>query len=226
MTCEQALELLSGQLDHINTPEEAAQLQAHLDQCEACRELLRVLKENDEAVRGLSVEPPAELRAGVMTRIRAEQSVRRKKKRVWLGIGAAAALVCAVGIGSLALPVEAPETPMEPAVMMARSMPAAETVHDTPAYDAEEGFFHKDPSLKRPVQELAEELGADIAVTYELYAEMELCSCEALADGSLLYHLTTRDGAVQLSRCYGVELVCPAGGATSDISYALLTYRE
>ena len=60
----------------------------------------------------------------------------------------------------------------------------------------------------------------------DLLPEMEVCACESMEDGSLLYILESKDGAAQLSQKYGVALFRPENGSVSDVSYALLTYAE
>ena len=74
-------------------------------------------------------------------------------------------------------------------------------------------------------QQLADERQADVAVTYELLPEMEVCTCETLGSGAVLYLLETADGAVNLSRIYGVELY-QATIHSGSCSYALLLPQE
>ena len=103
---------------------------------------------------------------------------------------------------------------------------AAETalaMEETTDYNGEAALYAMDRAAAVDPQALAEERQADVAVTHEILPEMEVCSLETLEDGSLLYQLETADGAVQLSRTYGVELYQPAGGSASEVSYALLT---
>ena len=71
-------------------------------------------------------------------------------------------------------------------------------------------------------QTLADLRGADVAVTGELLPEMELCPCETLENGLLLYCLEGSDAAAELSRLYGVELFRPAQYGSENVSYALL----
>ena len=61
-----------------------------------------------------------------------------------------------------------------------------------------------------------------MAVTGEVLPDMELCPCETLQNGLLLYCLERSDAAVELSRLYGVELFRPAQYGSENVSYALL----
>ena len=106
-TCDKALELISARLDGVITPEEAALLEEHLSACPACRDLLADLEGVHEAMPGLWVEPPADLKDRIMDRIRSDNvtplPVRPARKVRWKGWAALAA-VCAVallGAGSL-----------------------------------------------------------------------------------------------------------------------------
>lgn len=93
MTCEEALPLLSAHLDGENTPEDEAALQAHLAQCAACREILEAYEAIDRGVAQPEADPPEALHAGVMAQIRKRPQTRRRR---WLGIAAAAAVLALV----------------------------------------------------------------------------------------------------------------------------------
>lgn len=213
MTCEQALELISGHIDRENTPEEEALLQAHLLECQSCREVLQVFLDLENGLNQLE-EPPADLRETVMAAIRAEVPIQRKKTaKRWGGIAVAAALIAVIGISTVGLPAKESVPAEAAAPMMARSMqePAAMNM------DVAE--------LEISPQALAEERQADVAVTYDLLPEMEVCTCETLNSGALLYLLETADGAVELSRLYGLELYQPVS-YSGNCSYALLLPRN
>lgn len=101
MTCEEALELISGHLDGENTEQEEAQLQAHLKVCPSCRELMQALSDTDQTLRNLETEPPAHFCEDVMAAVRAEKApVRKKKHHVW-PVLAAAALLLVIGVSAL-----------------------------------------------------------------------------------------------------------------------------
>ena len=102
ITCDQALELLSAQLDGAMTIEEQTALQEHLAACPECRRIQSELKMAEEALPELQQEPPKLLHDTVMREIRRE--TRRKKERKpllrFVGAMAAAAALLAVLAGS------------------------------------------------------------------------------------------------------------------------------
>lgn len=204
MSCEEALVLISGHLDHENTAEEEAQLQRHLEVCPACRSLLDTLREMENGFPTME-EVPDGLCDRVMDAIRAEAPV-KKKRRVWPVLAAAAAVALVIGVTGLPTPVQ--EQPAEVALV------ADYAADDMVMYSA------RSVSFVLP-QAVAEERHADVVVTSELLPEMEVCPCETLEDGSLLYHLPEADDAAELSRIYGMELCQPATH-TEEGSYALL----
>ena len=96
ITCNEALELLSVQLDGAITIEEQTALQEHLAACPECRRIQSELKMAEEALPELQQEPPKLLHDTVMREIRRE--TRRKKERKTLlrfvgAMAAAAALI-------------------------------------------------------------------------------------------------------------------------------------
>ena len=101
ITCNEALELLSAQLDGAITIEEQTALQEHLAACPECRRIQSELKMAEEALPKLQQEPPKLLHDAVMQEIRRE--TRRKKERKTLlrfvGVMAAAAALLAVLAG-------------------------------------------------------------------------------------------------------------------------------
>ena len=227
MTCEEALVLISGHLDGENTEQEEAQLQAHLEVCPSCREILEALSQTDQEIQNLEVDPPAHFCEDVMAAIRAEAApVRKKKRPIWpiLTTAAAAALLLAIGVSTLPKPAAQAQDEAEP--MLARS--AEDTmefaVYDAANEDAESkmmvSMYAAAPSGPDP-QALAEERSADVAVSYELLPELEDRDGETLEDGAVLYALDSAAEAVRLSRLYGLALYEPEE-ASSDVSYVLL----
>lgn len=98
MTCDKALELMSAALDGELTNEEAAALQAHLDECPDCRAAYAQLRDMDLFLKETEQEPPAALHTNVMRAVRREKAA--SKRRFWAPAGliaAAAALVLAAG---------------------------------------------------------------------------------------------------------------------------------
>lgn len=227
MTCEEALVLISGHLDGENTEQEEAQMQAHLEVCPSCREILEALSQMDLKIQNLEVEPPTHFCENVMAAIRAEQvPVRKKKHPIWpvLTTAAAAALLLAVGVSTLPKPAAQAADEAEP--MLARS---AEDTMEFAVYDAADEdtenkmavtMYAAVPSGPDP-QTLAEERSADVAVSYELLPELEGRDGEALEDGAVLYALDSAGAAVQLSRIYGLALYEPEE-ASADVSYVLV----
>ena len=210
MDCEEALILLSGYLDQSNTEEEMARLRVHLETCPACREVLHTLQEIDRGIAALEEEPPVDLKEAVMAAIGAETKSKRTHHR-WLPVAAAAALVLVIGISGMgALPAQKSAEPMAvtadvaPPAVYARTMdmPVSEAYLDT--------------------QSVADRLGAQVVETSELLPEMEVCPCETLEDGSLLYQLDTLKAAEDLSAQYDLVLVIPVEYADSEVSYARL----
>lgn len=101
MDCEAYLLLLSGHLDRMNSSEEEAALQAHLNTCESCRARLEEMKRND-ALLSLTPEPPADLTQRIMAQVRTSQTSAGRKRRFlrWTAsAGAAAAVLALVFIG-------------------------------------------------------------------------------------------------------------------------------
>ena len=205
MKCEDALLLISGHIDHENTAEEEAQLQLHLDNCEACRAILQAFEEMDGGLVLLEEEPPADLHRNVMNMIREERAAPKKRNRRWFGIAVAAAFAVVIGASALPKPTPAPVEANMP--MAARAVPG--TVE----------MLSADTGVS--AQNIADEKQAAVAVTYELYPELEVCECESLEDGALLYCLSNADAAEALSQQYHLDIYLPSQ-AVSDVSYALL----
>ena len=108
MICEKALELMSARLDGQLAPEEAAELQAHLDACPECRRVMEAMEGLDEKLSQLREPAPEGLKKGVLYRIDQASGKAKPPKRRWFGpgtaIGAVAAvLVLLVGLGVVPL---------------------------------------------------------------------------------------------------------------------------
>ncbi len=215
MKCEDALLLISGHMDQENTPEEEAQLLEHLQQCSECRNVLRAFTELDGGLVALEEEPPSGLRENVMAAIRAESAVSKKKNRRWAGLAVAAAMAIVIGVGVAAMP-QLHHDPAD-APMAVRSVPMA--AEEVSVYSADALSVETSP------QDIAEARQAAVAVTYELLPEMEVCTCETLESGALLYCLENAESAELLSLQYDLELFQPEKAA-DDVSYALLLPAE
>ena len=98
--CERALDLIGLRLDGPLSPEEQRKLDAHLEQCPACRAAARELEELEGALVQLGeCDPPPQLVSGVMERVRADSAPakvvplwKRPAFRGALGMAACAAL--------------------------------------------------------------------------------------------------------------------------------------
>lgn len=97
--CAHFEELISQSLDEPLSSQDQQALEAHLAQCPHCRTLAQQLEQLHEELSTLEdIEPPAELVAGVMERIRAEQRPkviplwRRPQIRALAGMAACAAI--------------------------------------------------------------------------------------------------------------------------------------
>lgn len=220
MTCEEALLLLSGHLDHENTPEEEIALQAHLSDCGTCRRVLQELTAMEQELTELET-PPEDLTENVMKMI-TEEAAKGKKRRTyrWAGLITAAALALAIGVGTLGLPGEAAQTTGNVPAPACMVQPA---VASAPAeFALEDDGIAVQSETEPDAQALADSRQADIAVLRQTVPELEGCPYETLEDGSLLYTLPENDGAVELSRLYGAELYRPADGGAQNGALALV----
>lgn len=101
MICNEALELLSAQLDGALTIEEQTTLEAHLQTCPECRAVQKELAAIDAALPSLEREPPKLLHDAVMQEIRRETRKKKEQKPLlrFIGVLAAAAALLAVLAG-------------------------------------------------------------------------------------------------------------------------------
>jgi phosphoribosyl-ATP pyrophosphohydrolase len=110
MNCVDYLELINLHIDGEITPEQEAQLQAHLADCAECRAMLADLQAIQSGVADLAAEPPERFAQGVMYRIAKEtDGTGFKQKKFAFGratalAAVAAVLVFLVGTGSIELP--------------------------------------------------------------------------------------------------------------------------
>ena len=104
--CEEALELISARIDGPLSGEESARLEDHLSVCPACRTLAADLEQLHAELPLLAAQPPADLTANVMNRIR-EQKITpfqsKKRRWQWRSLASLAAVAVLVVIGSTAL---------------------------------------------------------------------------------------------------------------------------
>ena len=104
MKCESIREAMDGYLDGSLTPLEMEAVEAHVEQCEACRAALERRRELLEQLAQLDdgVKAPEGLLEGAMARIRQQRSPKRKAGW-WIAGGIAAALCVTAGLAGLAI---------------------------------------------------------------------------------------------------------------------------
>ena len=156
MICEQAMELMSAELDGVLSEEERQTLEAHLDRCEDCRRLHAAMASIDEQVAALEVPAPEGLKQGVMYRIEQESGKKKGTKRRFFGGGtgvgiAAAVLVLLVGSGVIRLPA-----------LSGASVPVAAEPHGgTKNNLTTSAYAYFEPNENAPDGEHAEQNGAE-----------------------------------------------------------------
>lgn len=97
MNCESYLTLLSGHIDGVNTKTEEESLQNHLKICDECRELLNILKTNDERLKKSAVQPPEDLTENIMQKVRSTPQTKKSRRR-WLGVAVPAVAAAALAV--------------------------------------------------------------------------------------------------------------------------------
>ena len=105
ISCEKARDLISKHLDGELSAEESAALEAHLASCEDCSRFLSLLSLVSESVPE-DVEPPAELKSGVMTEVKRLNAEKKRKKRSalilrWTAAAASFAIIAFAGYSLL-----------------------------------------------------------------------------------------------------------------------------
>ena len=224
MTCEEALVLISGELDGVNTGQQRELLRLHLQSCPECRRVFQALQEIDGELSALVVEPPEDLMDRIMDAVRAEP--KRSRRRRWQPLAVAAALVLLIGAGAVQrIGWQAPQT-AAPAAMpaaMEASVQAANARSAERASSEEQAVGFSVQAASVPLaQELADQRGADVAVSSQQLPELEQSEYETLENGAILYCLTQGDGASRLSKTYGLELYQPSQQQQQSVSYVLV----
>ena len=132
MNCDEAMALLSAELDGMLSETEQAALDAHLRTCEACRTLRAELQTAESALLSAQEEAPEALHTRVMDAVHQEKAAKRKERRRWLYVGAAAAAALALAIFSAAGLMQTPlPKNARPAVSMVGALqkqPAKQTL--------------------------------------------------------------------------------------------------
>lgn len=204
MRCEDALLLISGHLDHANTGEEEAALQAHLSVCAECRNVLLAFETVDAELSSLDETAPEGLCADVMAQIKKETN--KKRRRPWYGIAIAAALALVIGVSATVDIHDGDDAPQTVSVF--------EAEHVSRALPAANG--------ETLAQKIADERKAAIAVVDALHYEIETYPCETLEEGCLLYCLPDRETVSALEASYGCEVYEPTEVTDVERFYALL----
>ncbi len=101
--CAAVGELLSAYLDGELTAGEKEAVEAHLQTCDACRQLAEALGSLRTEIRGAELTPPPELRGSIMKQIHRENRLRRIRRLTAVGSVGAAAMLCLVIIGNAVL---------------------------------------------------------------------------------------------------------------------------
>lgn len=106
--CDRALELISLRLDGALLPEEAGELEEHLEHCPPCRSLAQELEALHRAMPELEEEPPADLHRRIVAAVEQEprQPAAPSKKvwRTWQRWGSLAAVFAVIIAGAGLLP--------------------------------------------------------------------------------------------------------------------------
>ena len=109
--CNDILPELSAYIDGELPEEDARRIEAHLEKCEKCRELMSELLSLSEDIAAASVPYPADLHLRIMASLNEEMAKSRKKSKIlslgksmkkhgkWIGAGVAA-VICIALIGS------------------------------------------------------------------------------------------------------------------------------
>ncbi len=97
MNCDFYISLINGHLDGVNTSAEEEQLQKHLCKCEDCRSLLSAMEENDALIKASKAEPPADLTAKIMQKVR--NNPKRSSRKVFYTSLAATGIAVAAMLG-------------------------------------------------------------------------------------------------------------------------------
>lgn len=208
ITCNEALELLSAQLDGAITIEQQAALDAHLASCPECRRIQRELQLADEALPGLQQEPPRLLHDAVMQEIRRETRQKKERKPLlrFVGVMAAAAALLAVLAGFHLVRLPGFD-----------SGEAAVSMGDT--------LFPRNQSAKEYAKQLARQTGCRVIL-------VEHCAPEALGgdftqlENGVYCRELTEAALDRIEASLDSEYamtICGARGAAADTAYLLCT---
>ena len=208
ITCNEALELLSAQLDGAVTIEEQTALEEHLSSCPECRTIQKELAAIDKALPELAQEPPKLLHDGVMQEIR--RQTRQKKERRpllrFVGVMAAAAALLAVLAGFQLV-----------------TLPGFD--HGEAAVSMGDSLFPKDDAAQSYAKQLSRETGCRVIL-------VEQCTPEALGGDFMQLENGVYSRELCEAELDAVEAaigsqypmtICGARGEADDTAYLLCT---
>lgn len=101
--CDAVGELLSAYLDGELTEGEKETVEAHLQTCDACRQLVDALANLRQEMGEAELTPPPALREAIMTQVHRENRLRRIRRLTTVGSVGAAAMLCFVILGNAIL---------------------------------------------------------------------------------------------------------------------------
>ncbi|NUL81862.1 MAG: zf-HC2 domain-containing protein [Armatimonadetes bacterium] len=126
--CESMIELLSLYIDQMTNPNETAEAEAHLEQCEGCRETVAAWRGFSAAIAQTEEAlPPSDLRDRVLAATTRKPVRAWFLRPAWLAAPALAATLALYAILTNPGPVPIDKGPVVSSVMEERTLPLAET---------------------------------------------------------------------------------------------------
>lgn len=101
--CDAVGELLSAYLDGELTDGEKETVEAHLQTCDACRQLAQTLESLRAEIGSAELTPPPALRSTIIKQVHRENRLRRIRRLTAVGSVGAAAMLCLVIMGNAVL---------------------------------------------------------------------------------------------------------------------------
>ena len=200
MNCDEALIAISAYLDNELSKTESEELEAHLAECETCRQIYAELRGAEEAFCDAQEDVPATFHESVMARIRQEKQKKNKQPlRIFWAVAAAAAVI---------------------AVMLASGVL---NLRDLAAPDAAVSLHGAVQTVKTDYQALADELKQPILVLKKMPQELADTAAETLAEsGETCWRISAEDAGT-LYETYGGTVYAPADGTNSVETLVIVT---
>ncbi len=139
--CAAVGELLSAYLDGELTAGEKEAVEAHLQTCDACRQLAEALKNLRTEISGAELTPPPALHSNIMKQVHRENRLRRIRRLTAAGSVGVAAMLCLVIIGNAVL-----------GSLTSADRAAPEAYHDAEAYSTYSSVGVMDASVEAELQ--------------------------------------------------------------------------